>query len=137
MKGSTAYRFAAGVALVAAFVLVWMNLAVGLIGTPDDLANLMYVGVLLVGAVGAVAARFRPRGMAWALFATALAQALAAGIAVVTGLNTPGRPPQGVFLLVNGFFFALFAGSALLFRRSARKQRLAGPSTPGPLSTGR
>ncbi len=45
--------------------------------------------------------------------------ALAAGIAVVAGLGTPGLPPQGVFLAANGFFVALFAGSGLLFRRAA------------------
>jgi hypothetical protein len=126
MKKNTAYRFAAGMALVAALILVWVNLAVGLIGTPDDLANLMYVGVLVVGIVGAILARFRPQGMARALFATALAQVFAAGIAVVAGLGTPGLPPQGVFLAVNGFFVALFAASALLFRFAARQQLLAG-----------
>ncbi|MEJ2185547.1 MAG: hypothetical protein P8Z36_06370 [Gemmatimonadota bacterium] len=126
MKKNTAYRFAVGVALAAALVLVWMNLAVGLIGTPDDLANLMYVGVLVVGVIGTIVARFRPHGMARALFATAFAQALAAVIAVAAGLGTPGLPPQGVFLMMNGFFVALFAASALLFR-------YAEP----PLSTGR
>jgi hypothetical protein len=51
-----------------------MNLAVGVIGTEDDPANLMYVGVLAVGIIGAIIARFRPHGMARTLFATALAQ---------------------------------------------------------------
>lgn len=122
MKKNTAYRFAAGVALVAAFILIWMNLGVGLIGTPDDPANLMYAGVLAVGATGAIIARFRPHGMARALYATALAQALAAAIAVLAGLGTPGLPPEGVFLMVNGVFVALFVGSALLFRSAARKE---------------
>jgi hypothetical protein len=35
----------------------------------------MYIGVLAVGIIGAIIARLRPRGMARALFATALAQA--------------------------------------------------------------
>src|SRR3712207_2936337 len=46
--GNIAYRFAVGVAFAAAFLLAWMNLAVGLIGSEDNLANLMYVGVLAV-----------------------------------------------------------------------------------------
>ena len=29
-----------------ALILVWMNLAVGIIGSEDNLANLMYIGVL-------------------------------------------------------------------------------------------
>ena len=32
MTGNTAYRAAVGVAVAAAFILVWMNLAVGIIG---------------------------------------------------------------------------------------------------------
>src|SRR5690606_10161400 len=70
--GDIAYRTAAGVALVAALLLVWMSLAVGLIGAEDDPANLMYAGVLAVGGAGVLVARFRPRGMAWAMLATAL-----------------------------------------------------------------
>ena len=41
----------------------------------------MFFGVLVVGIIGAIIARFRPQGMARALFATALAQALVAVIA--------------------------------------------------------
>ena len=75
MTGNTTYRFAVGLALAAAFILVWVNGAVGIIGSEDNDANLMYGGVLGVGVIGAVIARFRPHGMARALFATALAQA--------------------------------------------------------------
>jgi hypothetical protein len=78
MTGNSAYRAAVGVAVAAAFILVWMNLAVGIIGTEDNPANLMYGGVLAVGIIGALIARFQPDGMARALFATALAQALVA-----------------------------------------------------------
>ena len=91
MTGNTAYRAAVGVALAAAFILVWMNLAVGIIGTEDNPANLMYGGVLAVGIIGAVIARFQPHGMARALVATALAQALVAVIALIAGLGSTGR----------------------------------------------
>lgn len=88
--GSTAYRSAVGVALVAAFVLIGMNAAVGIIGTEHDDANLMYGAVLGVGTIGALIAGFQPRGMARALFATALAQALVAVIALIAGLGSTG-----------------------------------------------
>src|SRR5688572_8042949 len=64
MLARNVYRFAVGVALAAALFLVWMNLAVGLIGTEDNPANLLYGGVLAVGIIGAIIARFRPHGMA-------------------------------------------------------------------------
>jgi hypothetical protein len=117
--GNTAYRAAVGVALAAAFILVWMNLAVGVIGTERDDANLMYGGVLAVGIIGAIIARFQPDGMARALFATALAQALVAVIALLAGLGSPWSGP-GEILILNGFFVALFVGSAWLFRKAAR-----------------
>jgi hypothetical protein len=113
-----AYRAAVGVALAAAFILVWMNLAVGIIGNEDNPANLMYGGVLAAGIIGAVVARFQPHGMARALVATAVAQALVAMIALVARLGYPWSGPLEIVGL-NGFFVALFCVSAWLFRRSA------------------
>jgi len=117
MTGDTAYRAAVGVALAAAFLLVWVNGAVGIIGSEDNDANLMYGGVLAVGVIGAIIARFQPRGMARALFATALAQALVAVVALIAGFPYSG--PLEIVAL-NGFFVALFVGSAWLFREAAR-----------------
>ena len=119
MTGNTAYRAAVGVALAAAFLLVWVNGAVGIIGSEDNDANLMYFGVLAVGIIGALIARFKPRGMARALFATALAQTLVAVIALIARLGYPWSGPQEI-LVLNGFFVALFVGSAWLFRKAVR-----------------
>jgi hypothetical protein len=117
--GDTEYRAAVGVALAAAFILVWVNGAVGVIGSEDNDANLMYGGVLAVGVIGAMIVRFQPRGMARALFATALAQASVAVIALIAGLGSPESGPIEIVAL-NGFFVALFIGSAWLFRRAAQ-----------------
>ena len=114
VTSSKAYRAAVAVALAAAFILVWMNLAVGIIGNEENPANLMYGGVLAVGLVGAVIARFQPHGMARVLVATALAQALVAVIALIAGL--------GYTLILTGFFVALWLTSARLFRIAAREQ---------------
>lgn len=120
-KGSnSAYRVAAGVAVASALLLVWVNLAVGLIGAEDNPANLMYLGVLVVGVVGAVSARFRPDGMARTLFAMALALTLVAVIALLGGLGLPESAPAEI-LGVNALFIGLFVSSALLFRRAARQ----------------
>ena len=123
--GSSAYRAAAGVALTAVFILVWIDAAVGLIGSEDNPANLMHGGVLAVGAVGAVIARFRPDGMARALVATALAQAMVAAIALLFGLGSPASGPAEI-LALSGFFAALWLTSAWLFRKAAREQTPAG-----------
>jgi hypothetical protein len=130
-RGShVAYRFAVGVAVLAALMLVWVNLAVGIIGAESNRANLMYLGVLAVEAGGAIVARLRPGGMARALLATAFAQLLVAVIAVTALRPTVSSEPPGLFgfLVLNAFFAALFAGSALLFRQAARQQHAAAVS---------
>jgi hypothetical protein len=112
------YRFAAGIALVAAFFLLWVSLGVGIIGADGDPANAMYLGVLGIGIVGAVIARFRPRGMAFALVAMAIAQAGVTAIALVLRLGLPWSGPLELIVL-NGAFIALFAASAWLFLRAS------------------
>lgn len=129
--GNIAYRAAVGVALAAAFLLVWINLAVGIIGNSGDLANSMYIGVLAVGIIGTIIARFRTHGMARALFAMALAQALVAVIALIFGLGSGSPPGVLGILILNGFFVALFVGSALLFRYAGREQNPAGAGQEG------
>jgi hypothetical protein len=113
-----AYRCGVGLAVGAALVLTWMNLAVGLIGSENNPANLMYFGVLAIGVVGALLARFRPEGMARALFAMALAQLLVPVIAVIIWQPNFSRGVVGVFAL-NGFFVLMFVLSALLFQRAS------------------
>jgi hypothetical protein len=114
-----AYRSAIAVALAASFILVWLSLGVGIIGKDGDPANRMYFGVLAVGIIGAMVARLRADGMARALIAMALAQGLVAAIALIAGLGLPWSGPVELVLL-NGFFIAMFGGSAWLFRRAAR-----------------
>ncbi len=120
--GTMAYQTAVGIALAAAFLLVWMNLAVGIIGSEDNPVNLMYFGVLAIGILGATIARLRPQGMARALLATALAQALVPVIALIIKKPqvTSVEASMGVLgvLGLNAFFVMMFIGSALLFRRS-------------------
>jgi hypothetical protein len=117
--GDISYRAAVGVALAAAFMLVWLVGAVGVLGEEGDRADLMYAGVLAVGVLGAVIARFRPDGMARALLATALAQALVAVIALIAGKHEASITSMPELLGLNGLFCALFVGSAWLFRRAA------------------
>jgi hypothetical protein len=126
-KGSTvAYRVAVGIAVTAALLLVWMELAVGTVD--DNSGGLMYLGVLVLG-IGAVIARFRPQGMARTLFTTALAQALVAVIAMIAWEQ------YFELLILNGFFITLWIGSALLFRRASaigsKRNRFKSGQKPG------
>ena len=119
---SSTYRFAVGVALAAGFILVWVNGAVGIIGDESNDANMMYFGVLAVGIIGAIIARFQPGGMARALYVTALAQAVVAAIALVAGLGSAASIWPRDILVLTGFFVALWLLSARLFHKAAREQ---------------
>lgn len=116
MTRSTAYRAGAAVALAASFLLVWINLAVGIIGAETNPANLMFAGVLAVAAAGAVIGRFRAPGMARAMVATALAQVAVTAIVLVCGLSAETPIVVGV----TGMFLLLWLASAALFRHAAR-----------------
>ncbi len=117
----SAYPAAIIIALAAGLLSSWINLAVGIIGTEDNPANWIYGGVLAVAAVGAVIARFRPLGMARAMVATAVAQALAFVVALVADLGFTG--PVTVFLA------GLWLISAGLFRKAAGTQGGVGTRT--------
>ena len=117
---NTAFKSAVGIALLAAALLFWVNGAVGIIGSDDNSANLLYGGVIAIAAVGTLMARFRPRGMSRALAGTALAQALVPVVVVSAGLGTAPLWSWDI-LFLTAFFTALWLGSALLFRQAARE----------------
>ncbi|MGE5376429.1 MAG: hypothetical protein ACM3XO_15330 [Bacteroidota bacterium] len=109
--GNLAYRAAVDIALGAALLLLWVNLAVGIIGSEDNPANWLYVGVLAVGFMGAILARFQPPGMVRVMLVTALAQALAAAIGMMIWKPQANSPQaiMGVLVVigVNVFFITL------------------------------
>jgi hypothetical protein len=113
MARNNAYRSAIGFALAAAFLIVWANGAVGMIGNEDNPYNLLFIAVIGLALIGAIAARFRPAGMALAMTAAAVAHG---GVAIV-GMFADAR--GGAVSLVFAGFWLL---SAALFRKAAREQ---------------
>lgn len=122
---NTAYRLGAAVALLAAFLLVWITGAVGFIGDEGNPANLMFLGVIAIALAGSVTARFRPAGMAGAMAIAAAAQFLLGLTALILLLGADEPPgPWGIQLL-NGAFVGLWLLSAACFRRAQREAVLA------------
>ncbi|MEO7505125.1 MAG: hypothetical protein ABIT69_08085 [Sphingomicrobium sp.] len=117
---SGGYRAGAAVAVAAAFMLVWVNLAVGFLGDEGNPANLMFLGVIAVAIAGAALSRGSAQGMATAMLAAAAAQLLAGVVGLTGGYASPG--PAGVYEVVMGtsLFGALWLLAAWLFRRAAR-----------------
>lgn len=131
---NTAYRLAVGVAVAAGFLLVWANAAVGLVGSEENDANLLYGGVLAVALIGAFVARFRPLGMSRAMFAAALTYVLVTAVALFVWKPAGTAAEPNVYLLnvlvANGLFASLWAISGLLFRRATA----TGPNPARPLA---
>lgn len=117
------YRIAFGVGLLGAFLLFWVNGAVGIIGSENQPANLLYGLVFIVGLVGSLIARFKPNGMSNTLFAAAITQMLVPVIALlIWPPPTTSWSPSvfGVFFL-SSFFAMLFIVSAFLFKRASQQ----------------
>ncbi|MCC3151582.1 hypothetical protein Q3A66_02085 [Hymenobacter sp. BT770] len=123
MGDNTMYRLGAGLGVAAGLLLVWANLAVGLVGSEDNPANLLYGAVLAVALVGAFVARFRPLGMSNAMFAASLTYVLVTVIALFIWKPTGAAAEPQVHMVnvvgANAVFAALWAVSGLLFRRAA------------------
>lgn len=81
---SLAYRLGAGLTVITAFLTVWVNAAVGMIGSEDNPYNLAFGAVLTVALIGAVVARFRAAGMTHAMVVTAIAQAMVGAIGIAS-----------------------------------------------------
>lgn len=119
------YRIAFRVGFVGIFLLGWVSGAVGIIGSENNSVNLMYWAVPVVGLVGSLISRFKSRGMARTLFATAFVQFLIPVVALIISseVSWGNAGVIGVFV-VNFFFVLLFTASALLFRRANREEKV-------------
>ena len=114
-SGSWAYRAGAMVAVAAAFLIFLAAGAVGIIGGEDEPANLLHLGVIALASAGALAARFRPRGMARAMAAAAVAQGAAGIVGMILVPDVRG------FLAATALFTPLWLLSAWLFRKAAQR----------------
>lgn len=117
------YRAAVGLAVFTGLFLIWSNLAVGLIGSEDNPANLMYLGVTAIGFFGAIISKFQPKKMAFVLFSLAFAHAVITGAAIIARLDLAPESSAVEILGVNGFFAVLWIGSGLLFLNASNDQK--------------
>jgi hypothetical protein len=107
-----AYRIAAIIAVGTAFLTVWANLAVGMIGSEANPYNLVFAGVIAAGLSGSFLVRFEATGMVRVMVLAAIVQA-GAGAAGLTA------DPRGAIFTIA--FSGLWLLSALMFRVAARQ----------------
>lgn len=115
------YRIAIGIAVFSTFLMIWANLAVGLIGSGPNTGNLLYMAVVLVVIVGALLAQFKASGMERAMYATVLALVVLSVIALLTGMQHYSGNSTIEIVGVSSFFAGLFLTSAVLFHYAAKK----------------
>lgn len=105
-------RAGAFFAVLAGFVVIWANGAVGMIGNEDNPVNLWFGAVLLVAITGAIVARFKPGAMANAMFAAGALQVAIGLFAGIFGTDLHG----GIFTTILAVLW-LIAGT--LFRTAS------------------
>lgn len=106
-----------GVAAVATAILLVLGAgALGIIGEGGR-ADMMYLAPIAIVVLGALAVRFRARGMAYAVGAAAGATLLVGLIAIAAGLHD-GFDGARDIVMISALYAALFAVSGLLFWRS-------------------
>ena len=106
-----------GLAALTGFLTIWVNLAVGMLGDEDGTINLVFAGVLFIATAGALIAGLRPRGMALAMLAAAIAQLAAVGVALAMG----GYDARE--LTFTAMFGLPWLASAALFHKAAADAR--------------
>ena len=116
------YKVAIAAALGSTFLMIWTNLAVGLIGGGPHWGNFMYMGVILVGIIGTALSRFTPAGMERTMYAMSFTFVVIATIALITNMQELPQSSVVEIIGVNGFFTILFAVAGLLFRYVALEQ---------------
>jgi len=105
------YRIGAFFGIFAGFLVVWANLAVGMIGNEDNPVNLLFIAVLLTALGGAIAGRFQAKALSHAMLAAGLIQA-----SIGIGFGVLGADMRGgIFTLILSSLWLL---SAALFRAS-------------------
>ncbi|GAB5498383.1 MAG: hypothetical protein PsegKO_06940 [Pseudohongiellaceae bacterium] len=115
----TAYKLATALTLFTAVLLVFLNGAVGFVGSENNAINLIFPGVLMVLAVGVFVAAFAPSAMARALLATGLAQAAAAAIVLLAGGHQLPGASVSEILGLTAVFVVLWLAAGYFYRRTA------------------
>ena len=118
MSRNRYYRAGAGLALLGAFLLVWANLAVGIVGSESNPNNQLFFVALLVGIAAVIGAKARAEGMVRAMLTTAASIIVALVVAELGVRDEPIVRPL-VEIVGTSLFVALFLGSAWMFRRAS------------------
>lgn len=120
-KNRTGIRPALGLSLFTSFLIVWMNAAVGIIGSEDNRINIIYYGLVSFSIIWVMIENYTLLGFARSMFASMIVTVLL-GVSVMIAAGMNGVSLIGLIQIavLNGIFAVLYGISALLFRKSAQ-----------------
>ncbi len=116
-SSNLAFRLGAAVAVLTGLLTVWSNLAVGIVGEPENPLNLVYFAVIAVACAGAVTAGASAERLTRAMIVTAVVQAFICLVHVADRVAPA--------LAIDAFFALTWFAAGLLFARAARQQASA------------
>lgn len=117
------YKIASATALLTGLLLIWVNFAVGIIGSEENPINTVYFLVILIGIIGSSIASFNAKGMSLTMFFMAGAMGIILiSLLIYASLNFDKLPGLSVWGLISfhAFFIVIFAASGILFRNSTK-----------------
>lgn len=103
------FRAGMACAMLAAFMIVWANAAVGMVGNEDNPVNLLFASVILIALFGAAGTRLRAQGLARVMFVAGTAQIAIASVFGIMGSDVRG----GLFSIILAMPWLL---AGLMFR---------------------
>ncbi|WP_222166443.1 hypothetical protein [Edaphocola aurantiacus] len=120
------FKLAAAMAVGTTFLMIWANLAAGLIGAGPNAANLMFIAVVFILIFGSVRSGFTASGMEKSMYATALSLAVLAVIALLGNMDQyPGTSAKEI-IGICGFFAGLYAIAGALFHYAGKGRTVQG-----------
>ncbi|MFN3451684.1 MAG: hypothetical protein ACK4ZE_05955 [Sphingorhabdus sp.] len=102
------FRVGSMFAVLAGFMVIWSNLAVGMIGNEDNPVNLWFGLVLLIAIGGSIASRLRGSILPQAMFAAGLVQMYIGIFAGIFGNDVRGGRytiALSIIWLISGLLF--------------------------------
>ena len=111
------YRWAMGLAAIGGFLVIWANLAVGIVASENNPYNLIFFGIVLAAIIAGFVVRARPGPMAKILAVTALAMPVAVAVGQMAGSDELHDTRIAEWIAVT-MLAGVFALSAVLFRRA-------------------
>lgn len=114
------YKWAFAIGLLGAFLLFWVNGAVGIIGGDSNPANLLFLSVFAVGIIGSLISKFKAKGMSNTMYFAAAVQMLVPIVALFIYKPENYSWSPGIFgvFLLTAFFALIFLISGYLFKKS-------------------